>query len=234
MFRRCIFRFFDSKGRSSQEFTFGRRLQDINVLTGKPKPTTHEGEWKCEYALHEPLENVLRIELKKRGWSQIEIDREVIEMFAIRKTENPKAAAGTCETMWNTVEEFQRTPWFKRYRPNDNGQTHYVSYETFKVLEEAVIPPTMRKDPYFKMRKRHYEDLYMNERYHEDQARYITREKLAKQTKGMAAYGSVSRKGFLEFEKEWKAKHPGVFTQKYEIYQQWLKHQDSNNKDKTQ
>lgn len=219
---------FNSKGAIGSERTGGElhKLKDISVFSGLPKPCMQEGDWRCPYSLSESIENVIRWECHKRGWALPEIEREISEVNSMKKDKTHMHWHAN-ENPWNTIEDFQRTPWYRRYRPNNASGVQFVSIELIKILEETVIPPSVRHDPYCKMRRRHFEDHWFNERYGPDQAKHITREQLAKQTPGMPQYGKVTRKSFIEFEAEWKKNNQGVETAKHEVYNLWLDSQKS-------
>eukprot|EP00760_Papus_ankaliazontas_P030064 PhM_4_TR4596/c0_g1_i1/m.54741 len=217
MFIRSVLRFFGSEGRAHGDVGHVTKMRDINVFTGSPKPAAREGTWVCPYPLSEHLDKVIRLELKKRDWHDVEIEREISEIRGLKATKS----AASCENSWTTVEDFQRTPWFKRYRPNDTSGSHFVSHDLIKLLEETIVPPSLRSDPYNKLRKRHYEDYWVNERFSEDGAKTKTRQTLAAQTKGSPTYGIVTRKSFIQFEREWKARNPGVEMGKNDVYDLW-------------
>ncbi|CAD2218308.1 hypothetical protein AGDE_00081 [Angomonas deanei] len=209
-------RSFDATERFGKELGFGHKMKDIPVLTGNPRPVSREDAWRCTYKLSERMENVIRDILTKEKWSEIEIQRELDQIFE-RKERGSRASLNT----WTTVEEFQRTPWYRRYKPADDTAAKYISYELMKLLEENLIPPSLREDPYAHLRKRHMEDNWMNDRFSEEKARSITREKLAVQTIGMPQYGSITRKKYLEFESEYK-KMNGSNIRVNEVYLAWL------------
>eukprot|EP00796_Vickermania_ingenoplastis_P011576 gene11576-7972_t len=212
MFKRA----FDSGGRFGKELGFGHKMRDIPVLTGNPRPLASEESWRCQYKLADRMEHVVRDILEKNGWSNIEVQREMDQIFE-RKVTGTRASLNT----WSTVEDFQRTPWYRRYKPTDDTVAKFISYEAMKLLEEALIPPSLRTDPYAHLRKRHMEDNWMNDKFSEDSAKYITREKLAQQTLGMSQYGALSRKKFLEFDAKFRKMHGGQ-THANEAYAAWL------------
>lgn len=212
----CCTRYFDSQNRYGKELGFGHKMKDIPVLTGNPRPLTREESWKCPYRLTERMEFVVQDILKAAGWSNIEIEREMSQIFE-RKFAGSRSSLNT----WSTVEEFQRTPWYRRYKPTDDTVAKYISYEAMKLLEQTLIPPSLRTDPYSHLRKRHMEDNWMNDKFLEDSAKCITRDQLAQQTKGMRQYGSFSRKQFLKFEEKFKKAH-GSQLQVNETYAAWL------------
>lgn len=216
-------RTFDSQGKMSDEYGFANKMRDISVITGTPKPTGKEGEWVCRFKGSDQLEGVLRKLLAERQWADVEIERELGEVFAHRRL--GKNAANYAN--WTTVEEFQRTPWFRRFRPNDTAATHFASIEVFKIMEDELIPPSQRGDPYAHLRRRHYEDSFFNERFSEDAGRHLTREELARHTKGMPQYeakGPTTRSAFLAFEKEYKEARPYKYTTQNEVYTAWTLH----------
>ncbi|ESL11892.1 hypothetical protein TRSC58_00349 [Trypanosoma rangeli SC58] len=209
-------RCFDSSGRFGKELGFGHKMRDIPVLTGNPRPVAREEEWRCAYKLTDRMEDVVRDILRKDGWSEVEVQREMGQIFE-RKTHDIRSSLNT----WTTVEEFQRTPWYRRYKPTDTCVAKYISYEVIKLLERALIPPSLRTDPYAHLRKRHMEDNWMNDRFSEEAAKYITREQLAKQTKGLSGYGQITRRKFLEFDQKFKASYGGK-QHVNESYSAWL------------
>ncbi|KAG5498481.1 hypothetical protein JKF63_02767 [Porcisia hertigi] len=219
-------RFFDSADRFGKELGFGHKMRDIPVLTGNPRPVTREESWRCAYKLSDRMEYVVRDILTKNQWSALEVDRELAQIFE-RKEVGSRSALNT----WSTVEEFQRTPWYRRYKPTDDTAAKYISYEAMKLLESALIPPSLRVDPYAHLRKRHMEDNWMNDKFSEDSARYLTRERLAQHTKGMPQYGLVSRRKFMEFEKKFRDVH-GSNMHVNEIYSAWLNSLDNGNSQK--
>lgn len=192
-------RYFSSDEHFGKELGFGHKMKDIPVLTGNPRPLAREDAWHCAYKLSDRMEFVIADLLKKNGWSDIEVRRELDQIFE-RKTRGSRSSLNT----WSTVEEFQRTPWYRRYKPTDDTVAKFISYEAMKILEEALIPPSLRGDPYAHLRKRHMEDNWMNDKFSEATAKSITRERLAQQTKGMPEYGRITRKKFLEFDAELK------------------------------
>jgi hypothetical protein len=145
------------------------------------------------------MELVIPKLLRKAGWSELEIDREMQQIY-LRKTIGATASLNS----WNTVEDFQRTPWNRRFRPTDTCAANFISYECMKLLEEQLVPPSLRSDPYAHLRKRYLEDNWTSDRFSEESARYVRREDLKPHTKGTPEYGRVSRKGFLKFEEEFK------------------------------
>ncbi|KAH9580158.1 hypothetical protein LSM04_009351 [Trypanosoma melophagium] len=209
-------RCFDSSSRFGKELGFGHKMRDIPVLTGNPRPVAKEDDWRCSYKLTDRMEDVVRDVLKKNNWSDIEIQREVEQIFE-RKYMGSRSSLNT----WSTVEEFQRTPWYRRYKPTDTCAAKYISYEVIKLLENALIAPSLRSDPYAHLRKRHMEDNWMNDRFSEETAKYVRREQLAKQTKGLPGYGQVTRRKFLEFDRKFKASY-GAKQHINESYSAWL------------
>lgn len=208
---------FDTAQRFGKELGFGHKIRDIPVLTGNPRPVAAEERWRCAYRLSDRMEFVVRDLLTKHAWSEVEVQREMDQMYE-RKHHGSRSSLNT----WSTVEEFQRTPWYRRYRPTDDTAAKFISYEAMKLLEEALIPPSLRTDPYAHLRKRHMEDNWMNDKFSEDHAKYITREKLARHTKGMPQYGSITRKSFLDFEKAFLDKK-GSNQHINETYSAWLR-----------
>ncbi|CCD14893.1 unnamed protein product [Trypanosoma congolense IL3000] len=211
-FCRC----FDSTTRFGKELGFSHKMRDIPVLTGNPRPVAREEEWSCRYKLTDRMEDVVRDVLQKAGWNELELKREMDEIFE-RKTHGSRSSLNT----WTTVEEFQRTPWYRRYKPTDTCVAKYISYEVIKALEEALIPPSLRGDPYAHLRRRHMEDNWMNDRFSEETAKYIRREDLSKHTKGLPEYGQVTRRKFLEFDRMFKEAH-GARQHVNEAYSAWL------------
>jgi len=200
----------------TNEYNFGNKLSDIPVLHGTTKPLTRDGEWTCAYALTETMRSVVPKILRKYGFSEIEIERELGELF-------PSTQGFACAASWSTVEDFQKTPWFRRFRPNV-GHSTFCSYECMKVLEHELVPPSMRNDPYSSLRKRHMEDQFMNVKSSEVHARSIRRSDLSKQTKGMpeAAQGTVSRKAYLGFCKEFDGARGLQMSNLGDSYQAWV------------
>jgi hypothetical protein len=216
LFSSVATRFFDSDERFGKELGFGHKMRDIPVLTGNPRPVSREEAWRCAYKLSDRMEFVVRDILTKNNWTALEVDREVAQIFE-RKELGSRSSLNT----WSTVEEFQRTPWYRRYKPTDDTAAKFISYEAMKLLEAALIPPSLRTDPYAHLRKRHMEDNWMNDKFAEDSAKYITREKLAQQTKGMPQYGQMSRRKFIEFEKKYRGMG-GSNKHVNEVYSAWL------------
>lgn len=209
-------RSFDSDERFGKELGFGHKMRDIPVLTGNPRPLSREESWSCKYKLTDRMETVIRDILTKASWSSVEIQRELDQIFE-RKMTGSRSSLNT----WSTVAEFQRTPWYRRYKPTDDTAAKYISYEAIKLLEDALIPPSLRKDPYSHLRKRHMEDNWMNDKFSEDSAKYLGRDKLAQHTKGMQQYGTTTRKKFLQFEKKFRKMHGGQLHVN-ETYAAWL------------
>lgn len=210
-------RCFDSDTRFGKEMGFGHKMRDIPVLTGNPRPVSYEEGWRCSYKLSDRMEFVVRDVLKRNQWSDLEIEREISQIFE-RKERGSRSSLNT----WSTVEEFQRTPWYRRYKPTDDTAAKYISYEAIKLLESALVPPSLRVDPYAHLRKRHMEDNWMNDKFSEDSAKYLTREKLARQTRGMPQYGGVTRRSFLDFEEKFRKLH-GSNLHVNEAYSAWLR-----------
>lgn len=209
-------RTFDTSERFGKELGFGHKMRDIPVLTGNPRPISKEENWRCFYRLSDRMEEVVRDILLKNNWEEVEIEREMGQIFE-RKAQGSRSSLNT----WSSVEEFQRTPWYRRYKPTDDTAAKYISYEAMKLLETALIPPSLRTDPYAHLRKRHMEDNWMNDKFSEDHAKYITRDKLANHTKGMPKYGSITRRKYLDFEKEFLAKD-GSNAHVNQTYAAWL------------
>lgn len=212
-------RSFDASNRIGSELGFGHRMKDIPVLTGNPRPITREDGWKCAYKLSDRMSWVVRDVLTKKGWDEPEIQRELDQIFE-RSKRGSRASLNT----WNTVEDFQRTPWYRRYRPTDDIGAKFISYEALKLLEEALIPPSMREDPYSHLRKRHMEDNWMNDKFSESSARYVTRKDLAHHTLGHPSYGTRTRSQFLQFERQFR-QNGGSNAHVNEVYQAWLRSQ---------
>lgn len=219
-------RTFVSDDRFGKELGFGHKMRDVPVLTGNPRPVSREESWRCAYKLSDRMEVVVRDILTKHNWNPLEIDRELSQIFE-RKEVGSRSSLNT----WSTVEEFQRTPWYRRYRPTDDTAAKFISYEAMKLLEAALIPPSLRVDPYAHLRKRHMEDNWMNDKFSEDAAKYVTRAKLAQQTKGMPQYGQMSRRKFLEFEKKFRGMN-GSNRHVNEVYAAWLNSQDVPSEEK--
>lgn len=209
-------RWFESDGLMDKERGFGHKMRDIPVLTGNPRPVAREDRWTCTYKLSDKMDFVIPDVLRKNGWSDVEIEREMSQIY-IGRTVGQQANLNA----WTTVEEFQRTPWYRRYRPSDSNCATYISYEAMKTLETALIPPSLREDPYAHLRKRHLEDNFMNDRFSEENASYIRREDLKKYTKGMPDYGKMTRRKFLEFEEKYKAENKAELKLN-ETYSAWL------------
>ncbi|CAJ1010449.1 hypothetical protein Q4I28_005763 [Leishmania naiffi] len=225
---RTSMRFFDSDDRFGKELGFGHKMRDIPVLTGNPRPVAREESWRCAYKLSDRMEFVIRDILTKNKWSPLEVDRELAQIFE-RKEVGSRSSLNT----WSTVEEFQRTPWYRRYKPTDDTAAKYISYEAMKLLESALIPPSLRVDPYAHLRKRHMEDNWMNDKFSEDSAKYITRAGLAQHTKGMPQYGQMSRRKYMEFERKFRNMQ-GSNMHVNEIYSAWLSSLDDKNREKRQ
>lgn len=196
------YRQFSTHDRTPSENGFAQKLRELPVVTGQTRPVTKEGDWVCSHRLTERMEVVIRELLERNNWKEPEIQRELSQFFALRES-----VCSSNSTSWTTVEEYQRTPWHSRFRPNDASTTHFVSIECMKILEENLIPPSQRKDPYAHLRKRQYEDQFFTERFSEESARHITREELARQTKGMPEYGTMSRAKYLQFVKEYEKRN---------------------------
>lgn len=219
-------RHFESGGRFGTELGFGHRMRDIPVLTGNPRPISQEESWTCAYKLSDRMEFVVRDLLLRNGWSDVEADREVNQIFE-RKQTGSRSSLNT----WSTVEDFQRTPWYRRYKPTDDTVAKFISYEAMKVLEVALIPPSLRADPYAHLRRRHLEDNWMNDKFSEDTAKYVTRQQLAKQTPGTPQYGSLSRKQFMAFDEKFKKMNGGGEAHVNEVYAAWLQTQKEGSVD---
>lgn len=214
-------RCFNIHDQTMDEISYTQKMRDIQVISGDPRPAQREGEWKCEFHIRERMESVIPKLLRRNGWEDAEIERELSQLYAHRRSDKLSFGSG-CGGVWVTVEDFQRTPWYRRYRPNDHATTHYVSIECMKILEENLIPPSQRKDPYSHLRKRQYEDQWFHQKYSEEQAQHIKREQLKKVTKGMDGYGKISRRQFIEFKDEWMRRNKGKWTSEHEIYHAWL------------
>ena len=214
----CCLRFFDANDRTDRESSWSSKVKDMPVLTGNPRPVTAEEGWRCEYRLSERMEEIIPKVLRKAGFDDEEILRETSQIFGRKKT-GSQASLNT----WSTVEEFQRTPWYRRFKPSDSTVAQYISYEAMKALEAALVPPSMRTDPYSHLRKRHLEDNWLNEKFSEQHAQYIRRDDLKSYTRGSVEYGRVTRRDFMKFEADYKAKHGGMPTQN-EVYHSWLKY----------
>jgi hypothetical protein len=199
-----------------RESSWANKIKDMPVLTGNPRPVSAEGEWRCAYRLNERMELVIPQVLRKEGFSDAEIQREVAQIFSRKQTGSQAAL-----NVWSTVEEFQRTPWYRRFKPTDSTPAQYISYEAMKALESALVPPSMRTDPYAHLRKRHLEDNWLHTNFSEQHAQYIRRADLKNYTKGEKEYGKVTRRDFLKFDKEYKEKQGGMPTRS-EVYQAWM------------
>ena len=194
-------------------------MKAITPMIGQPKPCLRENDWILRFNLTDKMINVIKILLKEENWADAEIEREIDNFFGSKKGKIHMQP--DLRSSWETVEDFQRTPWYRRWRPNERGSIPMVSIDCLKILEKHLIPPSARHDPYSHLRKRHYEDTYHNEKYSEGNVRDLNREKLATYTKGMPQYGKHSRKEFLAFEKEYKKKQPGMSVHQHETYNAW-------------
>lgn len=213
---RTTVRCFDVGAPLDKERGYGHRMKDIPVLTGNPRPVAKEPGWICSYRLTDRMIEVVPDILLKNGWTKEQADREVSQIF-MRKQVGAKSSVNA----WSTVEEFQRTPMHRRYRPSDTSGTVYISYECMKLLEETLIPPSLRTDPYLHLRKRHLEDHWMYANFTEESAKYIRKEDLDKRTKGSPHYGAITRKTYLDFKTEFYKTH-GAMPQQNEAYNAWL------------
>jgi hypothetical protein len=214
----AVFRSFSTFDRTTSEMGFAQKLRDVPVITGQSRPAEREGSWVCPYPLTQKMDVVVRDLLEKNGWAEVEIKREVDQIFALKTTR-----CGSSTHSWNTVEEYQRTPWYARFQPNNAATTHFVSYECSKIMEDNLIPPSQRKDPYAHLRKRHYEDSFFHEKFSEGHSKHITREELARMTPGMPQYGTVTRKKYLQFCKEYEKRNKtkGEYIHLNEQYHAW-------------
>jgi hypothetical protein len=212
-------RTFDTRDSTVDERGPFDRLQNITPIVGQPKPCTRDGDWQLRFHLRDKMSVVLCTILREEGWAEPEIKRE-LENFHAHQFAQIRVNYDN-RSRWDTVEDFQRTPWYRRWRPNTSSSFPMVSVECMKLLERALIPPSARADPYVHLRKRHYEDTFHNEKYSEGNVRDLTRERLAKFTQGMPGYGSVSRRDFLEFEKEYRKRQPGQSVALHESYNAW-------------
>jgi hypothetical protein len=213
-------RTFSTDDRTSAELGVGQRLKELPVIQGQARPVVKEGDWTCPYPLTKSFEFVVKDILEKNGWTKVEVDREMSQIFSL------KSSGYFCNSNyngWRTVEDFQRTPWYQRYRPNESSTTHFVSIECMKLLESNLVPPSQRKDSYAHLRKRFYEDQFFTEKFSESHARHITREELARQTKGMPEHGTMSRKKYLHFSKEYEKRNKTTdrMMGKNEVYHAW-------------
>ena len=211
-------RSFSTNTKTLDERGFTDRLKHINVVHGAPKATMQEGDWSCAYPLNTRMETAVLDLMQKNGWNEKEVTREMGEFFVGRDYRQKSGSAGC---VWTTVEDFQRTPWYRRFRPNDTAGTHYVSIELMKLLESALIPPSQRRDPYAHLRKRHYEDGFFNERYSEDTAKHTTRAALERVTPGMPGYGSISRSEFLKYDSKYNTQNKR-YRGPHESYLSWM------------
>uniref|UniRef100_A0A7S1QAK8 Uncharacterized protein n=1 Tax=Neobodo designis TaxID=312471 RepID=A0A7S1QAK8_NEODS len=211
---------FSTDDRTVSEMGVGQRLKELPVIQGQARPTVKEGEWTCPYPLTKSFEFVVRDILEKNGWAKPEIEREMSQIFSLKSS---GFVCGSNYNGWRTVEDFQRTPWYQRYRPNEASTTHFVSIECMKLLEENLIPPSQRKDSYAHLRKRFYEDQFFSEKFSEKHARHITREELARQTPGMKESGTMSRKRYLQFSKEYEKRNKSKDRPllQHEVYRAW-------------
>lgn len=207
---------FQSTQNNDEDNTYNR-LRDISVVTGAPKPTSREGAWVCRFKPQDKMEDVVKTILKEKGWSDAEINRELQELFPNLRP----PGKFIIHANWTTVEEFQRTPWFRRFRPNDSSLT-FCSHECMKAIEEELICPSQRGDPYTHLRRHHYETEYMQERFGEPARKSVDRETLAQYTKGAPGEKKTGRKEFLEFEKEYRKKQGSRVVLESEAYRAWL------------
>lgn len=211
---------FNSNIRMTQELGAAARLKNITPIVGQPKPAEREGEWVCPFPLQTRMTDAIRQILEAHNWSAPEIQRE-IDNFESSKGGSVKSNGRDNRQSWHTVEDYQRTPWYRRWRPNESGTVPMVSHDCMKLLEQHLVPPASRGDPYAHLRKRHYEDTFHTERFSEGYTRHMTRESLAPYTKGMPQYGARSRKEFLAFEKEYRRRQSGSMSQLGESYNAW-------------
>lgn len=212
-------RFFSSTGNTSDELGPMYRMKQISPLVGQPKPCLKENDWTLRFSLRDKMEHVIRTLLREEKWAESEIQREVENFMGAKYgfVGNQRDRRSD----WETVEDFQRTPWYRRWRPNEASSIPMVSIDCMKILEKNLIPPSARHDPYAHLRKRHYEDTFHNEKFSEGNVRDLTRSRLAPYTKGMPEYGKHSRKEFLAFEKEYRKRQPGTSVQQHEVYNAW-------------
>lgn len=195
---------------------FGNRMKDVPVLTGHARPVAREPGWTCRFKLSQRMDEVVPIILKENGWTDEQVQREVNGIFFSKSGETSRASLN----VWSTVEEYQRTPWFRRFRPTDTRSSIYISYEALKLMETELIPPSLREDPYAHLRKRHMEDNWLNDSFSESNAKYVTKQELDRYTKGNPSYGTITRKKFLEFDAKFKKGHGGM-PQVNESYNTW-------------
>lgn len=212
-------RFFNSTTTTVDELGPMHKMKQITPIVGQPKPCAREEEWVLRFNLRDRMEDVIRVLLREQNWAEAEIDREV-KNFMGGKYGNVKQQHDR-RSNWETVEEFQRTPWYRRWRPNESSSMPMVSFDLMKILETNLIPPSARHDPYAHLRKRHYEDTFHNEKFSEGNVKELSRERLGAYTKGMPQYGKYSRKEFLAFEKEYRKRQPGVSVSQSETYNAW-------------
>lgn len=211
-----------------------KKTAAISPIVGQGKPATREGQdWILKWPLDTSMDTVIREILAAENWSPAEIEREV-ENF-LPKGSSVKGGISSTRSRradWGTIESYQRTPWYRRWRPNESSQVPMVSHECMKLLEKNLIPPSARSDPYAHLRKRHYEDTFHTEKYSEGYVRHMHRTELAKYTKGMPQYGARSRKDFLEFETEYKRRQAstGQMEQRFESYNAWRASHKSDEK----
>jgi hypothetical protein len=212
-------RFFNTAGNTSDELGPMYRMKQISPLVGQPKPCLKENDWVLRFNLRDKMPMVIRTLLSEENWADAEITREIENFMGAKYgfVTNQRDRRSD----WDTVEDFQRTPWYRRWRPNESSSCPMVSLDCMKILEKNLIPPSARHDPYAHLRKRHYEDTFHNEKFSEGNIRDLTREKLAPYTKGMPGYGKHSRKEFLAFEKEYRKRQPGTSLQQHEVYNAW-------------
>jgi hypothetical protein len=209
-------RMFSTTDPSDIDKDYGSRMKDVPVLTGHARPVAREAGWVCKFRLNQRMEEVIPIILKAKGWTDEQVQREINGIYFHKGGGVTNAALN----IWTTVEEYQRTPWFRRFRPSDTRSNVYISYEALKLLETELIPPSLRSDPYSHLRKRHLEDNWLNDKHSESAAKYVTKEALDRYTKGSENYGTVTRKKFLEFESKFRKSHGGM-PQINEAYNSW-------------
>lgn len=210
-------RMFSSTDTYDNDKEFGNRMKDVPVLTGNARPLSREAGWVCRFRLNQRMEEVIPIILKENGWTEEQVQRELNGIYYNRDGGTSVASLN----VWSTVEEYQRTPWFRRFRPTDTRSNVYISYEALKLMETELIPPSLRVDPYAHLRKRHMEDNWLHDKYSETSAKYVTKNSLDRYTKGSENYGTVTRKKYLQFNEKFKKEHGGM-PQLNEAYNSWL------------
>lgn len=189
---------FSTKDRAPfEDFGSGKmaRLRNMPNVLGSGYPAKSEGTWKCEYPLHAMMKDIIPLILKKAGWEDSEVQREVDEFFP------PEGI----RVVWRTVEEYQRFPWYKRFRPVDHYSNRFSSIEAAKEIEKALIPPSARKDPFQHLRRHDFEHNFMNNSSQETFVKSTTRESLRPFTPGTQEFGAMSRKKYIDFVRNYES-----------------------------